>query len=391
MVTKSIDAAVLVSVVVVLLVSNGSGQNTSATCPSQKAAAEKLLADSGALTKAVQTMTARIDLTSQIPKQTLKRNVGSVKLMKPNYALLTLTGDYPLVTLASDGQSLYQLFGPTKYTVANAEPHGENIETPWWALPVRFFFTQNLKPFGPNSQPWASDCYAGQETIKGENFDVVEIVGEKPRAYVARFYFDARKLFRRSVVTFGQVPNAAVFTAEIEDVATSKTLRPAEFKFKPPSSAKLDTGAESRMLAVGETGPDFFLPTPEGEMLGLADLRRGKKATLINFWFLACPPGREEFRLFQKLYTDLKDQGLAIVAINKVDDAPEIKSYIRQSGTTFPIVMGERDGPGVLTSYHIEAYPSTYLLNAEGKVVYRSVGVNEEALLYALRELGLQK
>ena len=175
MVTKSIDAAVLVSVVVVLLVSNGSGQNTSATCPSQKAAAENLLADSGALTKAVQTMTARIDLTSQIPKQTLKRNVGSVKLMKPNYALLTLTGDYPLVTLASDGQSLYQLFGPTKYTVANAEPHGENIETPWWALPVRFFFTQNLKPFGPNSQLWASDCYAGQETIKGENFDVVEI------------------------------------------------------------------------------------------------------------------------------------------------------------------------------------------------------------------------
>ena len=158
-----------------------------------------------------------------------------------------------------------------------------------------------------------------------------------------------------------------------------------------PANARLDTGAESRMLSVGQAGPDFSLPTPQGDIVTLADLRRGKKATLINFWFLACPPCREEFRLFQKLYADFKDSGLALVAINKVDDAAEIKTYIRETAVLFPIAMGERDVPGVLGNYHVEAYPSTYLLNAEGKIVYRSVGVHEAELLQALKELGLHK
>lgn len=354
-------------------------------------AADKLLANSGVSVRSLQTLTARIDLTWQAPGQALKRNVGSVKLMKPNYALVILTGDYPLITLASDGRSVYLLSDPTKYTIANAEPHGKNIDTPWWALPVRFFFTQSVKPFGPDSPPWTSSRYVGLETMRGEGYRIVEIAGDQPMAYVARLYFDGRNILRRSVVTFGQGPGAAVFTAEIESVKVGRRSRPIEFKFKVPTTAKLDTGAESKMLTVGETGPDFALPTPEGNILNLTNLRRGKKATLINFWYLACPPCREEFRLFQKLYAELKDQGFTVIAVNKVDEAADIKAYVRTNAITFQIVMGEHDAPGVLGSYHIETYPSSYLLDSEGKIVYRFVGMNEAGLLEALRRLGLRK
>src|ERR1700682_29773 len=92
-------------------------------------AADKLLANSGVSATSLQTLTARINLTWQAPGQALKRNVGGIKLMKPNYALMTLTGDYPLIALASDGRSVYLLSDPAKYTIANAEPHGKNIDT----------------------------------------------------------------------------------------------------------------------------------------------------------------------------------------------------------------------------------------------------------------------
>ena len=371
-------------------IAHGQGRTLTPSESPRSDVAEKLLADSSAITKSLQTLTAQIAF-SWGSEHALKKNVGSVKLMKPNYALMTLTGDYPLVTLASDGQSLYQLSSPTKYTVVNAGPHGENIETPWWALPLRFFFTQNFKPYGPQSPTWSSSRFSGQETINGEILSVAEVAGEKPRPYVARFYFDARKLFRRSVVIFGQGPNAAIFTAELQDVRIDKRFRPAEFRFTPTAEAKLDTGAESKLLSLGETGPDFSLPTPDGEVLTLSNLRRGKKATLLNFWFVACPPCREEFPLFQKLYLNFKDNGLAIVGVNKLDDATRIKSFISQSGITFPNVMGERDIPGVFASYHVEAYPSTYVLNSEGKIIYRSVGVNEATLLQALRKAGLEE
>jgi peroxiredoxin len=354
-------------------------------------ATEKLLADSGVATRSLHALTAQIDLTWQTPALGLKKNVGSVRLMKPNYVLMTLTGDYPLITLASDGRSVYMLSDPTKYTIANAEPHGKNIDTPWWALPVRFFFTQSVKPFGPDSPQWTSSRYIGFENIAGERCSVVEISGEQPMAYVARLYFDSRKLLRRSVVTFGPGPGAPVFTAEIRNVRTARRWQLNEFRFRPPATAKLDTGAEAKMLAIGETGPDFTLPTPEGGALTFSNLRRGKKATLINFWYLACPPCREEFKLFQKLYTDLKEQGFSVIAINKVDEAEDIRDYIRKYAITFPIVMGEPDEPGVLGSYHIETYPSSYLLDSEGKIVYRFVGMNEAGLLEALRKLGFQK
>ena len=225
--------------------------------------------------------------------------------------------------------------------------------------------------------------------IDGENYNVMEIAGEQPMTYVARFYFDDRKILRRSTVTFGEGSRAAVFSARIDDVIISKRLRASQFKFRPPITAKLDTGAESRMLALGDVAPEFSLPTPSGQTVTLANLRLGKKATLVNFWYLACPPCREEFRLFQRLYVNLKDRGFTIVGINNIDEAAEIRSYLRETGITFPMVMGEREAPGVLSNYRIETFPSTYLLNGEGKVVYKSVGVDEKGLRRALSALGL--
>ena len=354
-------------------------------------AADRILANSSARTKSLQTLSARIYLSWQTPSDPLRQNIGMVALMRPNYAILKLTGDYPLLTLASDGRSRYLVSDPTKYTVTGADRDGKNIDTPWWALPVRFFFTQSVKPFGPDSPPWTTSRFVGAETIDGEEFTIIELAGEQPMSYVAKLYFDKRKLLRRSIVTFGQGKNAAVFTARIDAVIIGKHLRASQFQFIPPNTAKLDTGAESKMLALGDVGPDFSLKTPSGETLTLASLRRNKKATLVNFWFLACPPCREEFRLFQQLYTDLKGRGFTIVAINNMDDAAEIRSYIREARLTFPIVLGDSEPPGVVGTYKIETYPSTYLLNGEGKVVYRSVGLDEAGLRRALSALGLDK
>ena len=206
--------------------------------------------------------------------------------------------------------------------------------------------------------------------------------------YTARFYFDDGVL-RRSVVTFGEGAGASVFTAQIEEVKTRTSLRSKDFAFRPSPGARLDTGAETRMLGLGEPAPDFSLSTSDGKLLTLESARRGKKATLINFWYLACPPCRAEFELFQKLHTKLKEEGFSIVAINNVDKAADIESYRRETGLTFPMAIAERE-PGVVGAYKIETYPSTYVLNAEGKIVYRAVGVDEPGLLRTLRELGLR-
>ena len=352
-------------------------------------AAETLLKRAEARAKTLNTLTARIELGWKSPNQSLKRSTGTITLMKPNFALIELKGDYPLVTLAADGRSRYLFPEANKYSLAAAHANGNDIDTPWWAFPMRFFFTQSIRPFGPDSPAWTSIRYAGTEAISAKTYDVIEITGDKPMAYVARFYFDPNKLLCRSEVKFGEGDQAPVFTAQIEDVSTAQRLRPSNFRFKPPATARLDTGSEAKMLAIGDSAPDFSLPTPEGNLLKL-ETARGKKATLINFWYLACPPCRAEFELFQRLYADLKDEGFSVVAINKVDNADDIKAYVRDNRLTFPIVMGERDARGIVDAYRVQTYPSTYLLNSEGKIVYRAVGVDEPGLLRSLKEIGLQ-
>jgi len=97
----------------------------------------------------------------------------------------------------------------------------------------------------------------------------------------------------------------------------------------------------------------------------------------------------------QKLYAELKDKGLELIAINSGDPEETINKYAKESGFTFKIGMGEKpasDGKNyqVPTLYGVQAYPTNYVLDGEGKVIFRSVGFNEEGLRGALEKLGVK-
>ena len=79
-----------------------------------------------------------------------------------------------------------------------------------------------------------------------------------------------------------------------------------------------------------------------------------------------------------------------MVAVNNGDKAEAINKYVAEGGFTFPIVQGERGENGVFSRYGVQAYPTNYLLDGEGNVVFRSVGFDEAGLRKALERLGLK-
>lgn len=91
----------------------------------------------------------------------------------------------------------------------------------------------------------------------------------------------------------------------------------------------------------------------------------------------------------QQLYTELKDKGLELVAINNGDTKTKIQKYVSDNKFTFKIGMPPQ-GYGVFKDYGVEAYPTNYLIDANGKVVFRSVGFDEKGLRKAIDELGLK-
>jgi hypothetical protein len=76
-----------------------------------------------------------------------------------------------------------------------------------------------------------------------------------------------------------------------------------------------------------------------------------------------------------------------------MDDADTINKYVTENKFTFTIGMAEKKEGGiydVAEKYGVMAYPTNYLVDADGKVVWRSVGFDEAGMRKALEKIGLK-
>ena len=95
----------------------------------------------------------------------------------------------------------------------------------------------------------------------------------------------------------------------------------------------------------------------------------------------------------QKLYNQFKNKGLELVAINSGDSPATINKYVKDNNWSFKIVMGQMPGgkgPDIFARYGVQAFPTNYLLDSRGRVVWRAVGFDDAGLRKALAQMGLK-
>ena len=93
----------------------------------------------------------------------------------------------------------------------------------------------------------------------------------------------------------------------------------------------------------------------------------------------------------QKIYTELKDKGFDMIAVNANDTPEVVNRYAKASHFTFRIVLGGRGPQYTLgTAYGVRAYPTNYLVGPDGKILWRAVGFDEADLREALGKAGLK-
>lgn len=116
--------------------------------------------------------------------------------------------------------------------------------------------------------------------------------------------------------------------------------------------------------------PGFTLPDARGGQLSLADLRG--KVVLLNFWATWCPPCRREIPDFISLQDKYGAQGLQIVGIG-TDEPEKVREYAEENGMNYPVLFGTDD---VALKYGgIDAIPTTFLIDRQGKIVTKYVGL----------------
>lgn len=138
------------------------------------------------------------------------------------------------------------------------------------------------------------------------------------------------------------------------------------------TSAPADAVTESADtgLAVGNTAPDFTLQTLAGEEARLSDFRG--KPVFVNFWATWCPPCRAEMPDMQELYGAMDIEILAVNLTNTEKSEEDVSTFVEDMGLTFPVLMDPKGD--VSSEYNVKAYPTSYLVDAEGKITYIAYG-----------------
>ncbi len=143
--------------------------------------------------------------------------------------------------------------------------------------------------------------------------------------------------------------------------------------------AGLSSGADLWAADVGpdegHLAPDFTLKTLEGNTVRLSDFR-GKKVVLINFWATWCPPCRLEMPTMQQIYSEYKDRGFEILAVNIESDAEQaISDFVKELRLTFPILLDP--DMKVTRKFRVIGLPVSVLIDRQGIVRSKEIGYHD--------------
>lgn len=107
---------------------------------------------------------------------------------------------------------------------------------------------------------------------------------------------------------------------------------------------------------------------------------------VLNTWYAACPPCRAEASDLAALANDYAEQGVHVLGINSTDDAGAAQAYERTFEIPYPSVA-DADGSAVAAlqgTVPVQAVPTTVVLDREGKVAARILGLADPSTLRAL-------
>jgi len=121
---------------------------------------------------------------------------------------------------------------------------------------------------------------------------------------------------------------------------------------------------------IGKPAPQFDLPTlkdPE-KRFSTADL--SGQVSLVNIWATWCAGCRAEHEFLMQLY---REGDIPIYAVNWRDNRPDALLWLERLGNPY-VASGFDEEGRVGIDWGVYGAPETFLVNAEGHVMYRFPG-----------------
>ena len=126
-------------------------------------------------------------------------------------------------------------------------------------------------------------------------------------------------------------------------------------------------------MPAADLAPEINVIDMDGKKRTLVDLKG--KFVLVNFWATWCNPCKVEMPLLEKLHQTLKSDKFTVIGLHVGPGPENIEEFKKLMPISFPIYV-DMD---LEVDWGVPGLPTTFLLNPEGRLIYRAVGKREFA------------
>jgi len=131
---------------------------------------------------------------------------------------------------------------------------------------------------------------------------------------------------------------------------------------------------ESPLINPGDAAPVFSVKTENGRSMSPTDF--GGRVLVLNFWASWCEPCIQEFGDLNRFAQETSGQGVVVLGVSGDRSEKAYKRFLASYQPSFPT---SRDPDAeIAASYGTFAFPETYVIDKNGKVVKKIIGVIDD-------------
>lgn len=125
-------------------------------------------------------------------------------------------------------------------------------------------------------------------------------------------------------------------------------------------------------LEAGVQAPEIELQDLEGKKFSLKEARKSGPVVAI-FFKVSCPVCQLAFPYLDRIYKSYAKSGkFTFVGVSQ-DNAADTKTFNRQYGVTFPVLLDPAGKYPVSNAYGLTNVPTFFLISTEGEIEFASV------------------
>ena len=220
--------------------------------------------------------------------------------------------------------------------------------------------------------------YEGRSAVNGVLCHVVylEYSRDSKRTTRERWFFGVKDYLPRKLeqITVNDKGRYGAYVLSISDLRVNVFLSDGAFQIRPPKGYAITpyrAPEQPALLAVGDLAPEWTLTDAFGVTHSLSEYRG--KTIVLDFWATWCGPCIRAMPEIQRLHEKYSSNDLIVFGVNTWEESNS-SAYMKQQGFTYGLLL---KGEGIAKAYRVNILPTLYVIGADGKIIFRSIGVHD--------------